>query len=352
MSTQFQIHQDDQETAARRAAFIAKSGPEALANFTSKFDLNRVTKSFPGTFIEQRNSSLGDALKIAGADFEVAKAPVLAVLNADLAVEVKGKAALYRTDSNEPLGIAGDTYGIVQNREAFRAAGELAEQGKFDIASIEVVGNGELVRLHGVIGQSAIRDVPGFGPDVIAHYATFEAGHDGWHGHGGALNSIRTWCLNGATVRDRLTSWTGRHTSKASKRNDEAQAFLLQIYTAAEFETLSFQKMAHTRMGTDEYRAFAKQLLKQVLGDIEDEKATERKIENRKQAIEELETLFTSGVGNFGETRWDAYNSVTEWVTARRENAKDAIDFAKKYQSQIDGHNAKFRAKARALLVK
>lgn len=338
-----------------QSAFLAQYSPEDLAQKIASYDPSHwrnADQSLPGVQIQDRFSKLPEALAAAGADFTVAKCPIMGVVSVDHAIEVPRKAAIYRTDNHAALGVAGENYGLVQNVQAFESAGVLAERGEFDIRSIQVIDGGARVRLFGSIGASAIQ-IPGYSADVLLHYATFEAAHDGIHASLGALETVRVTCLNGNTARSRTNSFRVRHTSRAADRMKEAQATLLTLTKAAEAEVEEFQWMAERPMSLAEYRTFARKLLDEVLGDIENDlEVGSVKKSNRLTDLRELEELFLHGQGNHGVSRYDGYNSVTEWVSARREATRGSLEFAKRYESATTGYNAKYKSVARRMLTR
>lgn len=62
----------------------------------------------------------------------------------------------------------------------------------------------------------------------------------------------------------------------------------------------------------------------------------------------ELEAYFLSGRGNRGESVWDAFNSVTEWVDHKR-TSKNA---AKVWNSTMEGAGERVKTIARRMLAK
>ena len=65
-----------------------------------------LTRALPGLRVDH-TGSLPDALAHVSADFRVEKRPLMAVLDADNAVEVPNRYATVRLDTGEPLGVCG-----------------------------------------------------------------------------------------------------------------------------------------------------------------------------------------------------------------------------------------------------
>lgn len=315
-----------------------------------------IERHLPGGAMAKPFTSVEAALEANAANFTVEKFPLIAVLppafegGEPQAVEVPGKVGITRTDTSQVLGVAGENYGLIQNLEAFGAASVLAAEGKLDIHSVQVIDNGARVRISGLIGESTIEQL-GKGPDVLAHYAMFEAAHDGIHSVLGALDTLRLACFNGMTVRTKETVFKVSHTSRAADRNAEAQKLLLDLQQAAVAETEIFSKMAQSRMSLAEFKTFSADLIDGIRGEVAESDSDRRK-NKRAKDLAELEDYFQNGDGNVGISEYDAYNAVTDFITPRREAMKDAAQFAKKFESATTGFNQRVKARALRLLTK
>jgi hypothetical protein len=109
---------------------------------------------------------VSEALKLSHADYEVAMQPVMVlpidiqtkILNGEaldedalLSLIIPGTMATVRTDINQSLGVVSDSYGIVQNSDAFKFV-DMLVSGKFAnrdntpvIETAGVLGRGERV---------------------------------------------------------------------------------------------------------------------------------------------------------------------------------------------------------------
>lgn len=321
-------------------------GIEAL---TPETRARMVRSVFPGNALPE-GTSVAAALISADADFEVVKVPLAPmVAPGEYCAPMANRIGLYRKDKMLELGSAGPNYGIIPTAEAFAAADILVSNGEMALDKIQVIDNGARIRLQGLVGTSHIEQL-GNGIDVLAHYATFEACHDGVNSTSAALWTIRLRCFNGMTAKSKANSFSIRHTSKAIDRNREAQAALINIREAAIEEAGIFADLAQRRMSLESFVLFADELLGKVRKPVTD-KSTDRLKAKRTREIEELVEFFKHGAGNVGESAYDGFNAITEWVTVRKDAFKDAARFAKKYESTASATGSANKVKATALKI-
>ena len=311
--------------------------------------LIRGIATLPGTDVDGA-TSVAECLKMADADFEVIKRPVICVIDEDTAAEMPGVFATLRADRMEVLGKrwVGKGYEIVQTAEAFATADVLMQRGDFSPTKVSV--NGARVSLHGVIGASAIERIDCDTPDVIAHFATFRTAHDGTLGIEASFGSLRLECFNGMTSRQMFGAVKVYHTKNAADRMAEATATLLKLNDAAARETKMFQQLARERMSRPAFADFATELLKSIRGEAD----SERKLAKRNAELDELEYLFMDGQGNNGSTLWDGYNSVTEWLDHKLDRAgvSDTQRRLKAFESNDHGHGNKVKSRALRMLTR
>ncbi len=309
---------------------------------------------FPGTDVKGARS-LPEALTIGGADFNVIKRPIMAVIDSETAVAVPGAFATLRDDSMTPLGkrVVGDGYKVIQNPTAFAAAEILIRDGAFHPCAVDV--RGARVSLAGFIGADAVQTLGG-GADLIAHFATFSTAHDGTAHVEAALSTLRLACFNGMTSREHVASVKIRHTRNADEKIVEAAQAIFKLRESAVRETLVFQKLARQPMSGADFASFANTLLDDVRGALDDERdgCTSRKRDKREREIDELLGLFARGQGNSGVSAWDGYNSVTEWLDHKlsRGGVSDLQRRLKAFDSNDNGHGNKVKARALRLLTR
>ncbi len=151
-----------------------------------------------------------EALKLSHADYRVELHPILAMTPSfsDMFAQgtvvtdemhdkmldsiIQGKKVTVRTDTMKPLGIVSDSYGIVQNEDAFKfldtlLTGKLTDSEHAPIIETAgVLGNGERVFISAKFPEQIILDNKT--DDRIEMYVVFTTSHDGT----GAVNCMVT----------------------------------------------------------------------------------------------------------------------------------------------------------------
>jgi len=86
-----------------------------------------------------------EAIEAAGLDYTVVKAPLEAVINLIDRKPVNNHFATIRTDSNEVLGIVGNRYAPIQNKDAFSFFDALVGGNEAIYDTAGVLGKGERI---------------------------------------------------------------------------------------------------------------------------------------------------------------------------------------------------------------
>lgn len=188
-----------------------------------------------------RPMTVKEALEASHADYRVELADVMFItpdmikaladnkdgmISADLLIDavIKGKKATYRTDKNKPLGIVGDSYGIVQNLDAFTFIDTLCTGQVGDhvpvIECAGVLGHGERVFITAKFPDDIILDNKG--DDRVEMYMVFTTSHDGTGAVKCMVTPTRVVCNN--TLNLALSNNRGclslRHSSNIMQRLD------------------------------------------------------------------------------------------------------------------------------------
>ena len=120
------------------------------------------------------------------------------------------------------------------------------------------------------------------------------------------------------------------------------------------------------RMGAETFARFALALVLDVDADSEREaeqlvrgqldEASERMKARTESAVASLYSCFAGGIGNGGETRWDALNAVTEWIDHQRKRAaqgrQTAEQLSRAAESAWYGTGAARKARAVRMLTR
>lgn len=172
-----------------------------------------------------------EAIQHAGLDFEIEKRPLFTYDTenhrgeTDIEipeVEVPNFFATVRADNDSVLGVVGNDYQIVQNRDAFSFFDSIVGGGEgilYETAG--ALGNGERIFITAKL-PDYIR--VGSGDDVIEKYLFLTTSHDGSGSITAAFTPIRIVCQNtlSAAMNCKTNTVRIRHTANAKQRLEEA----------------------------------------------------------------------------------------------------------------------------------
>lgn len=195
-----------------------------------------------GTIVTDYPTS-SEALRHAGLDYEVIKSPLFTNAPAtggtadsqhlqSSNILVPGSYATLRTDNNTVLGVVGNDYEIVQNRDAFSffdsivGGGEDLPAGQAGIhyETAGALGNGERIFI-----TAKLPDYIRVGDDdLIEKYLFLTTSHDGSGSITAAFTPIRIVCQNtlNAALQAKSQTVRIRHTSNAKQRLEDAHKLM------------------------------------------------------------------------------------------------------------------------------
>lgn len=180
-----------------------------------------------------------EALELSHADYKVEMRKVFAItpaiqqammtgtVDADLILDalVDGRQATMRMDKAKPLGIVSDSYGVVQNCDAFQFVDTLCTGGTGNTPVIEcagVLGQGERVFITAKFPEQIILDNKH--DDRVDMYIVFTTSHDGTGAVNVMVTPIRVVCNNTLNLALGKGGNAGkislRHTSGINSRLD------------------------------------------------------------------------------------------------------------------------------------
>jgi phage/plasmid-like protein (TIGR03299 family) len=273
-------------------------------------------------------ATAAEAIKAAGLDWEVIKAPIYVKPGRKYKL-VPNRFAMLRADRiaagpARVLALVGNDYKPLQNREAFAWFDGIVGTGAAIYHTAGALGYGERVWILAKLpGQ--IRVV---GEDVADKYLLLSNSHDGQSSVQVKFTPIRVVCFNTLTMAlsDGPTLRVS-HIASLGQRMEQVKANLGIIGKA--YETIQTQFQAMTSVQLDKGRL--EKYLKQVLPDPQDNtdgRAQKRIAEARRGAA----VLFESGRGNdlagVKGTLWAGYNGVAEYIDYRatKQNPNQRLD--------------------------
>ena len=298
-----------------------------------------------GTVLD-KPATAEEAINAANLDWEVIKKPLFA--GATEHYRLLSNFAIVRGDDWENgkatvLGIVGDGYTPVQNREAFSFFDPIVGEKAAIYHTAGALGSGERVWILAKLPG----DIRVIGDDITHKYLLLSNSHDGNSAVQIKFTPIRVVCQNTLTMAlSQGPTLRVPHTRDVRERLRIAANMLNAVklrYT--ELETV-FKKMANIQLDSNKLQNY----LGQVFPDPRrkaDEARYERALEQARTDRAASEYLFEKGKGNeqkgVAGTLWAAYNGVAEYVDYRRyakatdKRQVEAIWFG-------DGYSAKARA--------
>jgi phage/plasmid-like protein (TIGR03299 family) len=221
--------------------------------------------------------------------------------------EVDSHKAVVRVEDNKVLGVVGNRYHVIQNRECFDFMDDLIGSGQAVYHTAGSLREGRVIFMTVKLPEDSK-----VGDDVIERYLLLTSSHDG----SGALmvqwTPIRVVCMNtlsfalaGGEAQSRVTiRHTQNYTSKISAAR-EVLKLTERYYSVMEeqFNRLLDQQFTEAHM-----RDFTQKLFP-----ADDESDVPTRTKNNRQQVFEL---FYDGRGqkDVAETKWAAYNAVTEYA--------------------------------------
>jgi phage/plasmid-like protein (TIGR03299 family) len=311
---------------------------------TSFFSVKEKAWHGLGQIVEDYPTS-AEAIRYAGLDYEVVKAPNKHTLPSGKMIISDNSFFTYRNDNEAILGDKlGSDYEVVQNADAFQFFDSIvgAESGiKYETAG--ALGKGERIfitaKLPGYIKVGK--------QDLIEQYLFLTTSHDGFGSITAAFTPTRIVCNNtlNAALRNHSNAIKIRHTASANDRLKQAHTLMgISHVMAEELEEL-FNHWSKIRITDKQVRALIEVAMspnKEVLKNL------------KEGNTDKLSTTYTNIVDNaFGYamgnptqqmettvgTLFGAYNAVTGYY----QNVRSFKDGDAKFKSIMDG-TAKLRA--------
>ncbi len=250
-------------------------------------------------------ASAREAIEAAGLDYTVVKKPLIEVMELNNPLDISERWVTVRTDTGDVLGVVGDTYEPIQNRDAFTFFDHLVRAGEATYETAGLIGRGErvwvLARLPGYIKVH--------GKDLVAKYFLLTNSHDGSSLVRAKLTPVRVVCNN--TLTAALQGAGEVHiqfTLKPAEGKKQALSLLGLSNSLYDQLDTTLNQMSLTKISDE-------QLLNYVKALVPDNEADEENAKNQGIRGAVLE-LYESGQGaNLSRgTLWGAFNCVTEYT--------------------------------------
>ena len=286
-----------------------------------------------------------EAIEAAGLDFEVEKKQ-LYFSSVSAFKEPKkptwqpvgNQYATVRMDTMQALGVVGEQYTILQNREAFSFFDAVVDEGQAVYTSAGVLGIGQRIW----IAAKLPRQLHIGKDDGVDLYTIITNGHDGRVSLQAMTTPVRVVCQNTLdfAIGSGRQAYTIRHTSGLHDRVKDAYQYIGLISKEAGQLELFYQALTSVSMNADQIKTFIKNMLpatRRIGGADIISTNLKRK---REKVLELIETAPGNDMATAKGTAWGVYNAWTHYLDYESPKGKVYL------KSQFTGTRARARARA------
>jgi phage/plasmid-like protein (TIGR03299 family) len=256
------------------------------------------------------NVTAAEAIKLANLDWSIEEVPCLHQMPDGTLHKIEGKKVMRRADNGEVLSVMSDKYKVIQNAEAFDFMDSVVGEGQavWNTAGSLFGGRRIFANLE-LEGDLFVKNDP---TDTIKKNILITNTNDGTGALLVMVAGIRTVCWNTCNANLKAGSQNMLkiyHRSKfAEKKADAQKALGLALAYYDEFQE-AMNQLAAEQVSSSYVEGFINALIP-AEKDAATGKTAKRTLDRRDQ----IDTLFRTGKGNNGETKWDLFNAVTEYV--------------------------------------
>lgn len=291
-----------------------------------------------GEIVEKAMTS-EEAIKLGRLDYDVVTVPMFVnVEGVEGNIEVPEKFATMRTDKNTVLGVVGNRYKVVQNRDAFSFFDEIVGKGCAMFETAGVLGKGE--RIFVTAKMPEVIRIAGT-DDLTEVYVMLTSSHDGSGSVIAAVTPVRVVCQNtlNAALRNTVSRVAIRHTTSAKSKLEEAHKLLGISHKYVTEVNEMFNVLAKKSVTDAQVKDLVEKLFKS-------EKDDSTRIKNIREAVM---TSYFSGIGQnqIIGTAWGAYNGITHYLDHVQNYKTGDV----KFDSLMNGASAKIANEAFQTLI-
>ncbi len=273
-----------------------------------------------GTKVEKEVSA-GACMKLAGLDTECEKRPIFIRGKAEVdgipvvGSQVEGKYAVVRLDDEKVLGVVGESYNIIQNRECFDFLDSIVGEGQALYHTAGSLFGGSRIFITLKLPEDSV-----VGDDTIQRYVLLATSHDGSMALTARMTGVRVVCANTLAValgRETQQCITIRHTQSYKDKVAEARRVLDLADLYYQHMEREFSKMLDATMRESDLSRFVNQLFPDTKKDEAGKLVASAGAIKKRDRVRELAR---AGRGNkaVAGTRWSAFQAITEFVTHER----------------------------------
>lgn len=213
--------------------------------------------------------------------------------------------ATVRTSDNSVLGIVGERYNVLQNKDAFKIFQPYLDSKLIRINTAGSLFNGKKVWILCEImegDQLIIKD-----SDEIKKYILLSHGYDGLATIRFGLTPIRVVCNNTLCMaHDNPNLFKIRHTKNMMTKIEDVKHSIFLINKEFTQSCEEFRKLAFTSINESELDTYVKRVFKFK---------TENISTRQYNTLERIKSYHVNSPGADSDTWWSAYNSITYYLS-------------------------------------
>lgn len=250
-------------------------------------------------------------------------------------LQVSNQFATVRTDNNQPLGIVGSRYHVIQNSEAFDFIDSIIGEGVADYETVGALGQGETVFITCKLRKEMLVN-----KDLIDQYLLITMSHDGTSSITVMFTPVRVVCNNtlSAALQGKKNKVIIRHTQNAKAKLELSK----QLLGIVDKSSLSYQEIFNRLSKQLVFDEEAQHVIAFSLGiDIKCAEGISTKAEN---IFNSAWQYYHEGLGqkDIVGTGWGVYNGITGYL----QNVKTYKDSEAKFKNTFLTSGAEARDKA------
>lgn len=250
------------------------------------------------------NTSIENAIQMAGLDYEVNKVPLF-LENGDL---VEGAFATQKSDDGKVLGVVGNQYTVVQNTAAYDFVDTVIGMG----AQIESAGHFKDFSKSFVLAKTPEREILG---DKYAPYLLFTNSFDGSGSVRAALTPVRVVCSNAiiCALSQAVDKISIRHSTNAFERLQIAQSIMMSNQNYMDALNVEAEQLAMIPVTKSQY---TNQIVPFVLKEMNlDNMENRQRNKDRADKIkEDLITVYDADdLSNFNNSAWKVAQAIGDF---------------------------------------
>lgn len=260
----------------------------------------------------------------AGLDWTVTKRPIFTTADGDVTnvIRIDDKAATVRSDTNQPLGVVGNTYEIIQNTAIFEFLTAVTDNGDVKIETAGALRGGRQVW-----AQARIGDTYSIGGDPHATYLTVATSHNGSVAFSIFPTNVRVVCANtfSMALAGKTVAYKVLHTVNHQANVADARRALDLTFRDSETFAAQVDRLQNETVTDAEFAALVERLTPMPADPTtRGEKTTATRMA---AARDDLTGLWHGAtIANIAGTKWAAINTINEWEQWKERGSVTAAD--------------------------